>query len=136
MVRACLIVVAWGGERHVLAVRPGQERMVMPMLLEGKVQTAKIGKFYDSLEVVVADRQVLKPVGGRPQYTCKIVRGWPGVDELRQFKKQGASEQDLEAYSTQIVLPQEDQVLPLVVLDITGTRGFKTLVCEIAATMP
>ena len=108
----------------------------MPMFLEGKVQTAKIGKFYDSLEVVVADRQVLKPVGGRPQYTCKIVRGWPGVDELRQFKKQGASEQDLEAYSTQIVLPQEDQVLPLTVLDITGSRGFKTLVCEIAAAMP
>jgi hypothetical protein len=110
--------------------------MVMPMFLEGKVQTAKIGTFYDSVEVVVADRQVLKPIGGRPQYSCKIVRGWPGVDEMRHLKKQGASEQDLAAYSAQIALPQEDQVLPLVVLDITGTRGFKTLVCEVAATQP
>lgn len=108
--------------------------MVMRMFLEGKVQTAKVGNFMDGLEVVVVDRQVVKPMGGRPQYTCKIVRGWPGIEDLRSMKKQGVSEADLVQYSAQIQLPQEDQVLPLVVVDITGSKGYKTLVCEVAAT--
>ncbi|HLI08569.1 MAG TPA: hypothetical protein VKV40_18550 [Ktedonobacteraceae bacterium] len=103
------------------------------MYMEGKVQTAKIGNFFDSVEVVVTDRQVVKPTGGRPQYTCKIVRGWPGIEDLRGLKKQGASEQDLLTFATQISLPQEDQVLPLVVIDIIGKKGYKTLVCEVAA---
>jgi hypothetical protein len=106
------------------------------MLLEGKVQTAKVGNFFDGLEVVVVDRQVIKPMGGRPQYTCKIVRGWPGIEDLRSLKKQGAAEQDLLQCASQITLPQEDQVLPLVVVDITGSRGYKTLVCEVATGQP
>lgn len=106
------------------------------MYMEGKVQTAKVGNFYDGLEVVVTDRQVIKPMGGRPQYTCKIVRGWPGIEDLRALKKGGASEQDLQQFSAQIALPQEDQVLPLVVVDITGNKGYKTLVCEVAAAQP
>ena len=105
----------------------------MPMFLEGKVQTAKVGNFLDGLEVVVTDRQVIKPMGGRPQYTCKIVRGWPGIEDLRAMKKQGASEADLTQFSTHIQLPLEDQILPLVVVDITGSKGYKTLVCEIVA---
>jgi len=110
--------------------------MVMPMFLEGKVQTAKVGNFFDSVELVVVDRQVVKPMGGRPQYTCKLVRGWPGIEDLRSMKKQGADEQALAQFSAQIQLPQEDQVLPLVVVDITGSKGYKTLVCEVAASQP
>ncbi len=136
-----VVVVVWGCLRScsagkVVAWAGGslEERMVMRMFLEGKVQTAKVGNFMDGLEVVVVDRQVVKPMGGRPQYTCKIVRGWPGIEDLRSMKKQGVSEADLAQYSAQIRLPQEDTVLPLVVVDITGSKGYKTLVCEIAAS--
>ncbi len=103
------------------------------MYLEGKVQTAKVDDFGTGLQLVVVDRQVVKPVGGRPQYTVNLRRGWPGLDELRQLKKDGATKEDLVAWGEQnIQLPQEDQVLPLTVLDITGKQGFKTLVCEVA----
>jgi hypothetical protein len=104
------------------------------MYLEGKVQTAKVSDFGDGLQLVVVDRQVVKPAGGRPQYTIKLVRGWPGLDELRQLKKGGAAVQELVEYGLQhIQLPQEDQVIPLTVLDITGKQGYKTLICEITA---
>jgi hypothetical protein len=101
------------------------------MYLEGKVQTAKVGSFFDGLELVVVDRQVIKPAGGRPQYTCKVIRGWPGLEELRQLRKQQASPQDLANFAQSVPLPQEDQILPLVVLDVTGKQGYKTLVCEV-----
>lgn len=104
------------------------------MYLEGKVQTAKISDFFDGLQLVVVDRQVVKPSGGRPQYTVKLVRGWPGLDELRELRKQGASPQDLANFAQGIQLPVEDQIVPLTVLDITGKQGYKTLVCEVMTT--
>lgn len=104
------------------------------MLLQGRVESAKVGNFFD-IEVVVSDRQVVKPSGGRPQYTCRVVAGWPGVDELRNLRKalkQGqAVQQDVEAYAAQIALPQEDQMLSLAVMDIQGKAGYKTLICEV-----
>lgn len=101
------------------------------MYLEGKVQTAKIDDFFSGLQLVVVDRQVVKPAGGRPQYSCKVVRGWPGLDRLKEMRKQNATVQELTDFALTIQLPQEDQVLPLVVVDITGKQGFKTLVCEV-----
>jgi hypothetical protein len=107
------------------------------MYLEAKVQTAKISGFFDGIEMDVVDRQVIKPTGGRPQYKCKVVRGWPGIDELRALRRDKeagrVSEQDLQQYAAQIQLPNEDQVIPLIVLDITGKKGFKTLLAEVVA---
>lgn len=106
------------------------------MYLEGKVQTARVSQFHDGLEVSVLDKAVEKRTGGRPQYNCKITRGWPLVEEMRLMKraveKKTATDQDLEQLAGQIVLPQEDQVLPLIVVEINGKGGFKTLMCEIA----
>ncbi|GCE18634.1 hypothetical protein [Dictyobacter kobayashii] len=104
------------------------------MNLAGKVQTAKIGNFFDGIEMVVVDKEVIKPAGGRPQYTCKVVRGWPGLQELRDMRKQGASAEELANYAVGIQLPQEDEVLDLIVMDITGKQGYQKLVCEVAAT--
>lgn len=101
------------------------------MYLEGKVQTAKVGNFFDGLELDVVDRQVVKPMGGRPQYKCKVVRGWPGLDEMKEVKKNGGDAQQLTDLAMKIQLPQEDQVLPLRVVDITGKGSFRTLVCEL-----
>lgn len=104
------------------------------MLLQGRVESAKVGNFFD-LEVVVSDREVLKPSGGRPQYTCRITAGWLGVDDLialRKAVKVGQAQQaDLQAYAGQVVLPQEDQLLSLAVLDIQGKAGYKTLICQV-----
>lgn len=102
------------------------------MQLEGKVQTAKMSDFFNGLELVVVDRAVIKPAGGRPQYSVRVVRGWPGLDELKELRKKNATEQDLANFAQGIPLPQEDQVIPLTVLDITGKQGFKTLICEVA----
>lgn len=102
------------------------------MYLEGKVQTAKMSDFFNGLELVVVDRAVVKPAGGRPQYSVRVIRGWPGLEELKQLRKSGAAEQELLNFAQGIQLPQEDQVIPLIVLDITGKQGFKTLVCEVA----
>ncbi|GHO68809.1 hypothetical protein KSC_077010 [Ktedonobacter sp. SOSP1-52] len=102
------------------------------MQLEGKVQTAKMSDFFNGLELVVVDRAVIKPAGGRPQYSVRVVRGWPGLDELKELRKNNASAQDLATFAQGIPLPQEDQVIPLTVLDITGKQGFKTLICEVA----
>lgn len=102
------------------------------MQLEGKVQTAKMSDFFNGLDMVVVDREVVKPAGGRPQYSVRVVRGWPGLDELKELRKKNASEQELLTFAQGIPLPQEDQVIPLIVLDITGKQGFKTLICEVA----
>jgi hypothetical protein len=101
------------------------------MYLEAKVQTAKVGNFYDGLELDVVDRRVVRPAGGRPQYKCKVVRGWPGVDEMKQLKKDGADEQRLADAAAIIQLPQEDAVFPLEVVDITGKGVFRLLICEL-----
>ena len=101
------------------------------MYLEGKVQTAKVGVFFDSLELDVIDRQAVKPSGGRPQYKCRLVSGWPGIAEMKELKKSGADAQQLENLVATIQLPQEDQVLPLHVVDMAGKGQFKVLVCEL-----
>jgi hypothetical protein len=102
------------------------------MYLEAKVQTAKVGNFYDSLELDVVDHQVVRPIGGRPQYKCKVVRGWPGLEEMKELKKNKGDEQQLAAFAAaNIGLPSEDQVLPLVVVDIMGKGMFRMLVCEV-----
>ncbi|EFH89355.1 hypothetical protein [Ktedonobacter racemifer] len=102
------------------------------MQLMGKVQTAKMSDFFNGMELVVVDREVVKPAGGRPQYSVRVVRGWPGLNELKELRKKNATEQDLANFAQGIPLPQEDQVIPLIVLDITGKQGFKTLICEVA----
>ncbi len=55
-------------------------------------------------------------------------REWVGKGEwcnaFRGKSKQAAA---------QVPLPAEDQVLELVVLDVTGKGNYKTLVCEMAA---
>jgi hypothetical protein len=102
------------------------------MLLEGKVQTAKVDDFFSGLELDVVDRQVVKPMGGRPQYKCRLVRGWPGLDQLKELKKGGADVHQLTDLAMKIQLPREDDVLPLVVVDITGKGVFRTLICELA----
>jgi hypothetical protein len=101
------------------------------MYLEAKVQTAKVGNFYDSLELDVVDHQVVRPIGGRPQYKCKLVRGWPGLEEMKESKKNKADDQQLAVLAANIQLPPEDQVLPLVVVDIMGKGMFRMLVCEL-----
>ena len=62
-----------------------------------------------------------------------MVRGWPGLDELRDLRKQNQPETVLQQAAAQVPLPQEDQVLHLLVVDITGKGNFRTLVCEVAA---
>jgi hypothetical protein len=109
------------------------------MYLEGKVQTARISNFGD-LEAVVTDRLVTKAMGGRPQYSIRIIRGWQGLEDLRALKKQQRanqiSQQDVLDFAAQIPLPQEDEVLPLNVVDIIGKQGFKTLLCEVSNVQP
>lgn len=104
------------------------------MQLQGRVESAKVGNFFD-LEVVVSDREVIKPSGGRPQYTCRITAGWPGVEgliALRKAVKAGqARPEDVVAFAQQVALPQEDQLLSLSVLDIQGKAGYKTLICQV-----
>ncbi len=99
------------------------------MLLEAKVQTARVDNFFSGLELIVLDRGVDK----RPKYTCRLVRGWPGLDELRDLRKQNQPDTVLQQAAAQVPLPAEDQVLELVVLDVTGKGNYKTLVCEMAA---
>ena len=103
------------------------------MRLIGRVETAKVGSFGD-IEISVVDKEVKKPGGtGRPQYTCKIVSGLPGLDEVKQLRKDKVSPQELFDYvSENIALPQEDDVIELTVIDVRGKDTFKTLVCEIA----
>lgn len=101
------------------------------MYLEGKVQTAKVGNFYDGVELDVIDRQAVRPSGGRPQYKCKVVSGWPGLDQMKELKKNGGTSEQLATLAAAIQLPPEDQVLPLHVVDITGKGPFKMLVCEL-----
>jgi hypothetical protein len=101
------------------------------MMLQGKVQTVRFTDFHD-LEVTVVDKDVVKPMGGRPQYTCRLVRGMPEIEQLRAMRKQ-ASPQEIEDFKQQIPLPQEDQVLQLVVLDIGGKGQFTRLLCEVVA---
>jgi hypothetical protein len=104
------------------------------MYLEGKVQTAKMSDFYD-VEITVIDRQAVRPAGGRPQYTCRLIAGWPGIEDLRRLKssvkKREASEQDLQQFAASFALPQEDQVLQLSVVDLGGKNGFTRLICEV-----
>jgi hypothetical protein len=50
---------------------------------------------------------------------------------VQQSKKAKQPDAVLQQAAAAIPLPQEDQVLPLVVLDITGKAGYKTLVCEV-----
>jgi hypothetical protein len=108
------------------------------MYLEGKVQTAQMSSFHD-LEITVVDRQAIKPGGGRPQYTCRLVAGWPGVAELKakksEVKKGKAAEQELHDIAQAIDLPQEDQVLQLSVIDLAGKNGFTRLVCEVVGVV-
>lgn len=100
------------------------------MFLEAKVQTAKVDdKFFSGLEMIVLDRGVEK----RPKYTCRVVRGWPGLDELREMRKQNQPEAALQQAAAQIPLPAEDQIVHLIVVDVTGKGSFKTLICEVAA---
>jgi len=101
------------------------------MYLEGKVQTAKVSNFYDGLELDVVDRQAVRPIGGRPQYKCKLVGGLPLLDQMKAMKKSGANDQQLAEFAATIQLPQEDQVLSLHVVDITGKGSFRQLVCEL-----
>lgn len=88
----------------------------------------------------MTDRQVTKAMGGRPQYSIRIVRGWQGLEDLRALKRQQManqiSQQDVLDFAMQIPLPQEDEVLPLTVVDIIGKKGFKTLLCEVSSTQP
>jgi len=101
------------------------------MILQGKVQTVQFTDFHD-LEVCVVDKDVVKPAGGRPQYTCRLMRGIPELERLRARKKQ-ASLQEIEELKQQIPLPHEDQVLTLVVLGVTGKGQFFRLLCEVVA---
>ena len=99
------------------------------MYLQGKVQTAKVDDFFGGIELKVVDRQVEK----RPMYTCRVVRGWPGLDELREMRKRNAPTQEMTDFvMANIQLPVEDQVLELIVVDVTGKSQFKTLICEMA----
>jgi hypothetical protein len=100
------------------------------MYLQGKVQTAKVDDFFGGIELRVVDKAVER----RTIYTCKLVRGWPGLDVLKEMRKRNASVQELTDFVlANIQLPQEDQVLDLIVVDVTGKSQFKTLVCELAA---
>ncbi len=110
------------------------------MRLHGKVQSAKVDDYQSGIEVAVLDGEVIGMMGKRPQYSCKIVRGWAGLDELRDMKKQraagvGVTDQDIVDYAAQIVVPQEDTVLVLKVLDITGKGQYHRLVCEVEAVL-
>jgi TRAP-type mannitol/chloroaromatic compound transport system substrate-binding protein len=98
------------------------------MFLEAKVQTAKVDTFFSGIEMVIIDRGADK----RPKYTCRVVRGWPGLEQLRELKKANASVADLTDFALQIQMPQEDQVVPLTVVDIKANKGFMTLICEVA----
>ena len=108
------------------------------MFIRGKVETAKIGMYHDGIEAAVIDKDVVNPSGKRPQYTVKIVRGWPGLDDLKALKRQafnkenGVTDQDVAAFASQITLPQEDMLLDLIVVDIAGKAPYMRLVCEVA----
>jgi len=102
------------------------------MYLRGKVQTAEFDT-YGGLQLVVVDADVKKPTGGRPQYRCQVARGWPGVEDVRALRKQNADENTIQQLTATLPVPQEDQVLDLVVLDMTGKGDFKKFVCEVAA---
>ena len=105
------------------------------MRLVGKVQFAKVDDYRSGLEVTVLDREEVGMMNKRPQYSCKVVGGWMGLDELRDLKKNGASEQEIENFAAQIQLPQEDEVLVLRVKDITGKMPYHRLVCVVEATV-
>ena len=102
------------------------------MYLRGKVQTAEFD-LYGGLQLVVVDADVKKPTGGRPQYRCQVSRGWPGVDDVKALRKQNADENTMKQLTDTLPVPQEDQVLDLIVLDMTGKGDFKKFVCEVAA---
>ena len=103
-------------------------------LLVGRVETAKIGMFGD-LEVTLSDRDAARPSGGHPQYNCRVIGGsWPGLEELRLFKRDKPSVERVQEFALQsIPLPKEDEVLQFKVVDITGSKGYKTLLCELVA---
>jgi len=52
---------------------------------------------------------------------------------VRALRKQNADENTLKQLTDTLPLPNEDQVLDLIVLDMTGKGDFKKFVCEVAA---
>ncbi|SRR5581483_4992735 len=110
------------------------------MYLNAKVQTARISDFRDAIELDIVDKDVTRPMGGRPQYKVKVQYGWPGVEEMRQKRREvekgKAMQQELEDLAAQIQLPGEDDVIPLVILDITGKGSFRQLIAGVAAATP
>jgi hypothetical protein len=105
------------------------------MLLTGRVESAQVGLFYDSIDLVVVDREVLTLRGERPQYHVKLVGGWPGLPELRALQKEvkagRKSQEELLQMAQRLKLPEQDRLVSLVVVD-KRAKGFLQLVAELA----
>ncbi|WP_376797254.1 hypothetical protein [Thermogemmatispora sp.] len=108
------------------------------MYLNGRVEFAQIGRFVDSIDLVVVDREVLTPRGERPQYHIKVVGGWPGLAEVQQLQKEvkagRASQEELLKFAQQhLRLPEEDANVGLLVID-KRVKGFLQLVAQVVPT--
>jgi hypothetical protein len=107
------------------------------MLLEGRVESAKIGMFFDGVELAVIDKGAKKPDGTRMQYKCKVTHGLPGLEEMRVLGKQWqknpneVSPQQLQEAASKVPLPQEDQMVSLLVYEQKIKNNFATLHCEL-----
>lgn len=99
------------------------------MRIYGAVETAKISTF-GQLEVVLRDKEEVNLSGKRPQYNCRVVRGWNGLDDVQAAKKNKVEGEELYNFAVQAIpLPPEDAMIALRVIDIVGKQGYHTLVC-------
>jgi hypothetical protein len=55
------------------------------------------------------------------------------VEDVKALRKQNADEATMKQLTDTLPVPQEDQVLDLIVVDMTGKGDFKKFVCEVAA---
>ncbi|GER82743.1 hypothetical protein KTAU_13800 [Thermogemmatispora aurantia] len=104
------------------------------MILTGRVESAQVGMFGDSIDLVVVDREVLTPRGERPQYHVKLIGGWPGLEELRALQREvkagRKSQEELLQMAQRLQVPEQDQLMSLVVVD-KRAKGFLQLVAMV-----
>jgi hypothetical protein len=111
------------------------------MLLEGRVESAKVGMFFDGVELAVIDKGAKKLDGTRMQYKCVVTHGISGLEEMRVLGKQwqndtekdpnGALARRLQEAASKVPLPQEDQMVSLLVYEQKIKNNFATLRCEL-----
>ena len=98
------------------------------MFITASLMDAKINDFFLGVDVDLWDEDE------KVMYKGQIVEGLPGLDDLRQLKKQNAPLDQLEAVAAQIAMPPLRVPVALSVKRAKVNKaGFLTMVCRLEA---